>query len=151
MAAIYTDHDLTDAMSSRLGAEDHDILTTRQAGRKRAGDEAQLAYAASLGRILLTHNWRHYLLLQRAWRYWSDLWTVEPRPAHAGILAVPQAPPADVERVVRAINQLIGAGEPLTNRFSQWTPGEGWVRHGLSGNTSCGKVLWIAQRQPATR
>lgn len=53
---LYLDEDVDVLAADLVRARGFDVLTTREAGRLHATDEAQLAFAASKGRTLLTHN-----------------------------------------------------------------------------------------------
>lgn len=128
MAEFYMDADVLSDLAPQLRSFGHNVLTTYEVGRRRAGDEEQLGYAAELRRTLVTHNGQDFLLLQRAWRHWADLWFVTPRPIHYGILVVPQTQPA-IE-LARQIDLLIQSGTDVRNRFYTWSPAGGWIRDG---------------------
>lgn len=53
---LYLDEDVDVLVAELLRAYGFDVLTTRDAARLAQTDDAQLAYAASEGRTLLTHN-----------------------------------------------------------------------------------------------
>src|SRR3712207_5773912 len=107
MAGFYLNGNIDVDLARLLAPFGHDALTTLAAGRRLAGDEEQLVFAATAGRILVTHNSKDFKLLQRAWRYWSDVWAVEPRPRHAGILAVAQSPTIGSDRLAREIDAFV--------------------------------------------
>ncbi|MGH2535123.1 MAG: DUF5615 family PIN-like protein [Thermomicrobiales bacterium] len=130
MARLYLDADVDAKLGRTLVLLGHDVLMTDEAGLRRAGDEEQLAYAASLGRTLITHNRRDFLLLQKAWRHWSDIWDVEPRPPHAGILAPLQPPHQSMNEAASAIDSFVRSEATLSNRFFEWKGGRGWGRDG---------------------
>ena len=68
----------------------HDVVTSPDLGMDGQDDDQHLLAAANDGRILVTHNGRDFIVLNPAWRHWSQAWNT---PAdHAGILIVPQAP-----------------------------------------------------------
>ncbi|MGH2557451.1 MAG: DUF5615 family PIN-like protein [Thermomicrobiales bacterium] len=130
MALLYLDADVDTKLGRTLGLLGHDVLTPDEVGRRRAGDEEQLAYAAALGRIFVRHNKKDFLLLQRAWRHWSDLWAVEPRPPHFGILVPLQPPHQTLPEATSAIDAFVRSDEVLTSRFFEWKLGRGWMRNG---------------------
>lgn len=130
MAQLYLNNDIGSSLRDRLRTLGHDALTTPESGRRQAHDAEQLVYAADLGRIVLTHNARHFLVLQQAWRHWADVWSVRPTPIRAGILAVPQSPIVEVEHMAHEIDSLIFSAATLANRYFEWIPGRGWVPFG---------------------
>jgi len=69
VADFYLDADIKLDLAHLLRQRRHDVVTAHEAGRRRAGDEEQLVYAAEHGRILVSHNGKDYELLQRAWRF----------------------------------------------------------------------------------
>jgi hypothetical protein len=131
VAGIYLDAD-ADApdLGDLLRGAGHRIVLTTAVGRRRAHDDEQLAYAAQNGLILVTFNNHDYLLLQRAWRHWSDVWSVTPRPSHAGILVPKQPPLRTFEETARDIDTLIRSEALLRDRFFKWMLGIGWVQDG---------------------
>jgi uncharacterized protein DUF5615 len=130
MALLYLDADMDAKYPFPFQAMGHDLLTSRQAGRLRAHDEEQLAFAAEPGRILITHNGDDYLLLQRAWRHWPNAWNLPTRPIHAGILVVPQQSPLTIEQIVLEIDAFIRSGIRLENRYFEFSVGDGWIQKG---------------------
>jgi Domain of unknown function (DUF5615) len=132
VALLNLDADLDPTFGPLFSTAGHDVLATRQAGRLRAYDEEQLAFAAGLGRVVLTHNRADFLVLQRAWRHWSDIGDVEPEPSHAGILALPQPQHAglSIEQMVVEIDAFLGSGVPLTNLSYEWDTRRGRIQKG---------------------
>lgn len=67
---IYTDEDVDVNLASRLLARGYDAISTRDAGNAHLGleDHAQLEYAASIGRAILTHNVGHFMNLHKLWK-----------------------------------------------------------------------------------
>jgi Domain of unknown function (DUF5615) len=130
MASIYLDADVVAVYAVLLRNAGNQVLITAELGRRRAHDDEQLAFAAQRGLILVTHNGDDYLLFQRAWRHWADLWSTEPRPLHAGILAVPQVLDDRIAPMVQAIDDFIRSGVLLQNRYYVWTPGRDWLQKG---------------------
>jgi hypothetical protein len=78
MARLYADEDFPFPVAERLRQLGHDVLTTLEAGRANQGsaDTDQLAFAASVGRSILTRNRRHYIPLHRRTAH------------HAGIISI---------------------------------------------------------------
>ncbi|MEX0781238.1 MAG: DUF5615 family PIN-like protein [Dehalococcoidia bacterium] len=63
---LYLDENVSQRIAEALVRLGLDVLTVRDAGRTSQPDEAQLAHAASLNRVLVTHDrgirdthWRH--------------------------------------------------------------------------------------------
>jgi hypothetical protein len=130
MADIYLDADVDAVVAVHLRNAGNLVLITAELGRRRAYDDEQLAFAAQRRLILVTHNADDFLLLQRAWRHWADLWSVEPRPVHAGILTVPQVSGDRIVPMAQAINEFIRSGISLQNRYDVWVPSRDWVQKG---------------------
>jgi hypothetical protein len=130
MAELDLDADIDGRFVSPLRVAGNTVLVTAELGRRRAHDDEQLMFAAEHGLILITHNVKDYLLLQRAWRHWPDVWGVEPRPLHAGILAVPQVSEEHIVFMADVIDQFIRSGAVLANRFYEWQWGREWVQQG---------------------
>ena len=82
----------------------HDVLTSVDAGNANAAvsDAEVLAFATALGRILLSHNRRHFLTLHR--RRTQD---------HPGMILCTFDP--DFERQARRIDAAIAATESMRN------------------------------------
>jgi predicted nuclease of predicted toxin-antitoxin system len=73
---FYLDENVSDRMGEALERRGHDVLITRNLRSVGVDDARQLANAARLGRLLVTHNRRDFVLLHRAWRRWSHDWEV---------------------------------------------------------------------------
>ena len=56
MIKLYLDEDVPEAVSMALKLRGYDVLTAREAEKKGLTDIAQLEYASSEERILITHN-----------------------------------------------------------------------------------------------
>ena len=128
MADFYTDHDVAPRLAILLHAMGHDVVTTRQLGLTRAGDEEQLLTAAQQQRVFVTHSGDDFLLLHRAWRLCSRSCLPTPPPEHAGILVIPQAPRLGHHVAARALDGLVKAGVPLANELYRWRHGSSWTR-----------------------
>jgi hypothetical protein len=94
---LFLDEDVSPLLASLLRDDGFDVLTTMDAGRahQRMPDEDQLAYAASLGRAICTHNIRHYSPLAVRW--------AELGREHAGIILAHQLPPGELAARFRAL------------------------------------------------
>lgn len=130
MVRFYLDADVNADLGLLLAPRGHDVLTTYEVGRRRAGDEEQLAYAAMQGRMLITHNSRDFRLLQRAWRHWPDVWAMQQQPTHPGILVPLQPPHQTLGQTASAIDILVRSNRTFANRFYIWVGGRGWVQDG---------------------
>jgi hypothetical protein len=77
---VYVDEDVPLSFSEALIHRGVD----QQAGNKGLSDSGQLAYAATNGRIIVTHNKRDFILLHTEY--------IRSRRAHAGIVVADQLP-----------------------------------------------------------
>lgn len=57
---LYADEDFPDPCAEGLRGLGHDVLTVHQDGRDGSADTVVLARAFELGRVILTHNRRHF-------------------------------------------------------------------------------------------
>lgn len=110
---VYADENLDRLLIVALRARGVDVVTAREAGRLRAPDEQQLAYATSLGRVLLTHDRGDFRRLHRA--------CLEAGRSHAGIAILPQPGPV-ARRAVRAVLLLawLAADGGPASRLAVW-------------------------------
>jgi hypothetical protein len=67
MARFYSNENIPMQVVTELRRLGHDVLTSMDAGKANSGvpDVEVLAFAAAEGRILLTHNRRHFLRLHQ--------------------------------------------------------------------------------------
>ena len=67
MARFYSNENIAGQVVAELRVLGHDVLTSFEAGNANAAvpDAAVLAFAATEGRILLSHNRRHFLRLHQ--------------------------------------------------------------------------------------
>ena len=126
MAAFLTNADIPLPLADLLEADGHDVATARRLRLTSAPDDKMLLTAATMGRILLTHNERDFLLLQRAWLRRPVFWGVSTAPEHAGILALPQVPTVRYPFIVRAVGLFVAARPRPTNEMHAWRRIE-WV------------------------
>lgn len=120
----YADENLDRFLIEAVRLRGVDLLTAREAGRLHASDEQQLAYATSVGRVVLTHDRRDFRRLHRIW--------VETGRPHGGIVTIPQPGPA-ARRAIRAallLDSLATQGDP-TSRFIVWGQLQARLRAGL--------------------
>ena len=118
--AIYVDEDVDRFVVTALRQRGFDVLATDEAGRQGATDEEQLAHAAALGCVLLTHNRLHFSHLHRSGQH------------HAGIAIVPQSGSVD-RRALRAamlVDWLSVEGDP-TSRLAVWGHLQSRLQHGF--------------------
>ena len=127
MATFDFDHGTPDYLASRLGAVGHEVLTTRRHGHTRAQDDEQLLTAFQLGRILVTHNERDFLLVHHAWRRWPIALGIE-WPPHPGILVTPQPPQLVITRIAEEIDRLVRSGRSIANELYRLTSAGRWQR-----------------------
>jgi len=105
---LFLDEDVSVVVARLLRMHGFATLTTRDMGRLGASDEAQLAFATSLGYVILTHNRKDYLALHRTW--------IATGRNHAGIIAAFRHPPHEVLR--RLLPLLSGTtAADLQNQF----------------------------------
>ncbi|MGH2597833.1 MAG: DUF5615 family PIN-like protein [Dehalococcoidia bacterium] len=127
MASLLLDHNVSREYIALLAAHGHRAWSARDEALDRADDGAILLAAATLGRVLVTHNGNDFWLLHRAWHHWSAAWQVNPRPRHAGILVLPQRPHLGPEQLTNRAHELLADQTDLANRLYEWTVGRGWV------------------------
>ena len=77
---LYADEDFAFPAVEQLRARGHDVSTAQEDGQPAMPDAAILARAFTLGRVVLTHNRRHYERLHHQGE------------AHVGILTASQDP-----------------------------------------------------------
>jgi hypothetical protein len=75
---LYADEDFAFPAVEELRVRGHDVLTAQEDGQTAMPDAVILARAFALGRVVLTHNRRHYVRLHHRGA------------AHVGILAASQ-------------------------------------------------------------
>ncbi len=103
---VYLDEHIHLTMASLLHARGIDCITTRDAGNLGCSDEAQLAFATSHGRAILTFNHKDFLQLATQWHATGR--------SHAGIILSKElAIPELIRRLHRFITHY--ATTDLTN------------------------------------
>jgi predicted nuclease of predicted toxin-antitoxin system len=136
-ALLYADEDLDRHLVNALRQRGFDVLATLEARRQEATDEAQLAYATSLGRILVTHNRLDFLRLHTAWQARGQL--------HAGIVILPQTGPV-IRRSIRTallVNWLRASGSPAS-RLAVWGHLQSLLQGGLRPEGFSPRELQVA-------
>lgn len=95
---LYLDEDVNPLIAGLVRARGFVAQTTQEAGRTRAGDAAQLAYAVSQRRAILTHNRDDFARL--AQEYFTA------RRKHNGIIIAVRRPPQEIViRLMTILNQ----------------------------------------------
>ncbi|HEY7068272.1 MAG TPA: DUF5615 family PIN-like protein [Chloroflexota bacterium] len=123
MAAFYLDNDVSVDLADLLRAEGHAVYVTRDLGAAAHNDAQQLLSATTTYKALLvTHNYKDFLLLNRAWLLWSAHW--QQTEAHAAILVLEQA---DEAALARHIADFVGLGWPLENALYRYRASTHWV------------------------
>ncbi|MGB3311065.1 MAG: DUF5615 family PIN-like protein [Nodosilinea sp.] len=96
---LYLDEDVNVLVADLIGARGFDVLTVRDAGRLRASDEEQLAYAISQGRTLVTHNRADFEELVQNYFELENM--------HYGVIfAVRRSPQEIAKRLLAILNQV---------------------------------------------
>jgi len=103
MAQLYADEDFPFPVVERLRLLGHDVLTALEAGKANQAikDADQLAYAASLGRAILTRNRRHFIPMHKS-------------TTHAGIISATDDP--DFDGQAHRIDEALTATSTLVNQ-----------------------------------
>jgi hypothetical protein len=127
MARLYIDADVAPPTITRLRLLNHIVTTASERGMEAAHDEEQLALAWSEQRTLITHNFRDYRLLHRAWSQWQHAWQVVPTSPHFGILIIPQKPLLPHDAAALRLDDLLSTGDELAGRLQVWKPSTGWT------------------------
>jgi predicted nuclease of predicted toxin-antitoxin system len=100
---FYLDEDVSLLVAELLRVRGFKAQTTQEAGRKQADDEAQLAYAVSQRRAVVTHNRDDFARLAQSYFAAGR--------KHYGIIIAVRRPPQEiVARLMTILNQTT-AGE----------------------------------------
>jgi hypothetical protein len=110
---VYIDECVDRPVVEALRQRKVDVLTALEAGRGQDPDDAQLAYAGQLGRVLLSYNRIHFRRVHAAY--------LRAGREHAGIVLIPQAPPV-LRRQLRAAMMLdwLGTFDTHQSLLFQW-------------------------------
>jgi hypothetical protein len=122
VAAFYFDNDVTERLWYRLRAGGHLVTLTKDRHATRAHDEQQLVTARELNATLVTHNYKDFLLLHRAWIMWARRWQIAE--THPPILVLPQHPEQNLQQYIEA---LLQAGALADNTLYRYRSETGWV------------------------
>ena len=99
---LYLDRHIMTRLAVDLRGRGYDVLTTEEAGKDRAADEEQLAFATVERRAIVTFNIRHFAPLHEAWQ-------AAGRP-HAGIIVSQQLGSRQygwlLQRMLRLVNHF---------------------------------------------
>jgi len=122
VAAFYLDHDVSLALADFLRAGGHVVYVSRDVGAATHNDAQQLLSASvTYKALLVTHNYKDFLLLHRAWLLWSAHWQqAEP---HVAVLVLEQADEADL---ARRLADFLGRGWPLENAVYRYRASTDW-------------------------
>ena len=104
---LYLDADVDVKLAAHLRNLGYDCVSAREIGNEALGDEAQLAYAAREGRVLLTHNIQDFVpIFERGWHSGRS---------HSGIVVSPQITLGELQRRVIRLLDTVAAGEMQNN------------------------------------
>jgi len=110
---VYLDECIDRLVVEGLRQRRFDVLTAIEVGRGEDPDDAQLAYATSVGRVLLSYNRIDFRRLHATYLRLGR--------EHGGIILIPQAPPVS-RRQMRAAMLLdwLGTLDDYRSRLFQW-------------------------------
>jgi hypothetical protein len=128
VSRLYLDSDVSLRVVPALRAQNHEVLTSRDAGLAHAGDYMQLLTAMRTGRVLITHNRSDFVLLHHAWLVWPRELGVS-FPPHPSILVLDQAPVSDYTTALLKILEDIATLQ--ANSLYWWRSAHGWSRRSL--------------------
>jgi hypothetical protein len=106
--ALYTDADVNQELALQLRQQGFDAVSARDLGHYRLTDEAQLDYAISQQRTILTFNIKHFVpLFERYWSQGTD---------HYGIIVSEQLPLGELlRRMLRLLDTV--TTQEMQNNF----------------------------------
>ena len=104
---LYLDADVDVKLAANLRNREYDCVSAREIGNELLTDEAQLAFAASENRTLLTHNTQDFVPIFEAW------WYAERN--HSGVVVSQQIPLGELQRRVMRLLDTITADEMQNN------------------------------------
>ena len=64
---LYLDSDVDVKLATNLRESGYDCISARKIGNEALDDESQMVLAANEGRVLLTHNIRHFVPIFERW------------------------------------------------------------------------------------
>lgn len=115
MAVFYFDADVKPEFRLLVQARGHNVVTTQERHQLDATDAEQLVTATLLGRILITHNGKHFRVLCEAWQVWRRVWDLAPAD-HAGVIAIPQQTLLPYVEGASEIDRLLGRNGSIWNQ-----------------------------------
>jgi predicted nuclease of predicted toxin-antitoxin system len=121
---IYLDECIDYRLATALRTAEIDVLTVSEAGAASHDDEAQLSFATSQGRMLLSQNQIDFRRLHATFMRTG-------RP-HGGIVLVPQTVPYQrLERRVRLLLDWVARFSEHQSRLFTWTALQQEIIHGF--------------------
>ncbi len=106
--ALYTDADISPELARQLRARGYDAISAREIDNLRLSDRAQLAFAVSHKRTLLSFNAKHFApLVEEYWNAGRD---------HYGVVISEQLPLGELLRRVVNLLQTVSS-EEIENNF----------------------------------
>jgi predicted nuclease of predicted toxin-antitoxin system len=110
-AKLYLDRHIMARLAVDLRGQGFDILRTEEAGKDKATDEEQLAFATSQARAIVTFNIRDFAPLHESWRSAGT--------PHSGIIVSQQLGSRQyhllLQRMLRLLNHF--SADELVNNF----------------------------------
>jgi predicted nuclease of predicted toxin-antitoxin system len=100
---LYLDEDVNILIAHLVRARGFRAATTQEMQQKGATDAAQLAFATSRGKAILTHNRVHFEALAR--KYFEE------KKTHAGIIIAVRQSPKELSRRILILLDSIAADE----------------------------------------
>lgn len=129
MAAFLIDEDVAAEVASILRSYGHDAITVDALQRKGSKDDAVLWLAARSGRTVVTHNYRDFTMLHRAWHRWGVHET------HPGILIPRQHVTYRPLHIAQKIQEFVELGHPTENELWVLEPDSAWHRFDIDTAT----------------
>lgn len=111
-AGIYLDECVNSHLARLQRARGIDVTTAAEQRTLGYDDEPQLAVATRLGRVILTHNQRHFQQLHARYMATSRL--------HAGIMLIPNGPLPLVSLRAAMLIAWIDTWDTVENRLIRW-------------------------------
>lgn len=90
-------------LADNLQKAGYDCVSARRVGNEALDDESQMVFAANEGRVLLTHNVRHFVPIFERW------WHAERH--HSGLIVSQQIPLGELQRQVMRLLDAVTADE----------------------------------------
>jgi hypothetical protein len=116
MALIYLDEDVSVMVGPLLTRRGHDVIHAYDLNNRQVPDTEHLLFAASSGRVMLTHNREDFEELHRWWLA-LNAWGIMRRD-HSGILTTWGDIPAG--EWAGLVDSLLGQSPELSNRMLRY-------------------------------